>query len=310
MEQQLTVVSEEELEKWIAAGEVARVVLEKSLDIVDEGLSLLDLANKLEETIKKMGGQPAFPVNISIGSIAAHYSPSVNDQTTIPPKTLVKVDVGVHVNGYIADAAITVALDPSYQLLVEVAKNALKTALSTFKPGIELAEVGARVENIVKAHGLKPIANLSGHLLERYNLHAGKHVPNVRTEPCGKAITGEAYAVEPFVTDGKGYVVEAGSGTIYRLTNVKKINGAELDQLIKELWKNYRNLPFSERWIYHVYGNTGLLKLEKLVHLRRVYRYPILIEVGRGFVAQFEDTIILLSNKIVNTTRVLELLKS
>lgn len=303
-------VSEAELENWIAAGEVARVVLEKSLDIVDEGLSLLDLANKLEETIRKMKGQPAFPVNISIGSIAAHYSPSVNDQTTIPPKTLVKVDVGVHVNGYIADAAITIALNSSHQLLVEVAKNALKTALSTFKPGVELSEVGARVENIVRGYGLRPVANLSGHLLERYNLHAGKHVPNIRTEPCGKAIAGEAYAVEPFVTDGKGYVVEAGSGTIYRLTNVKKVNDMELDQLIKELWKNYRNLPFSERWIYSLYGDTGLLKLERLIRLRRVYRYPILIEVGGGSVAQFEDTILLLSNKVINTTRVLELLKS
>lgn len=294
---------------YLRAGEAARYVLGKAIEIVEEGASLHRIVEELEAAILSQGAKPAFPVNISINNIAAHYSPGVRDQVVIPPGAVVKVDVGVHVEGYIADAAVTVALDPQRYSLVEAAKRALRAALTVLKPGAELSDVGGHIETAAKSAGFKTISNLSGHLMERYVLHAGKHVPNVKSEPCGKASAGEVYAVEPFVTDGAGYVVEAEGGTIYRLASTRDTKNLALNRMIKELWMKYRGLPFSERWVFREGGEIALSLLRELVRLRRVQVYPPLIEAVGGFVAQFEDTVLLLPNKVLNITEVLEIVR-
>lgn len=294
---------------YFRAGEAVKYVLGKAIEMVEEGVSLYRIAEELESAIVKQGAKPAFPVNISINSIAAHYSPGVGDESVIPPGAVVKVDVGAHMEGYIADAAVTIALDPRRYPLVEAAKRALHAALAALKPGVELSEVGGRVESTAKAFGFRPIGNLSGHLMERYTLHAGKHVPNVKTEPCGRASAGEVYAVEPFVTDGAGYVIEAKGGAIYRLVSTRDTKDARLNKLAKELWTKYRGLPFSERWVYRDRGAEALSLLKELAQLRRVYVYPPLVEAGGGFVAQFEDTVLLLPDRVLNVTEVLEIVK-
>lgn len=300
----------EELERWLAAGEAVREALSKAFDMVKEGVSLLELAERLEAEVARRGAQPAFPANISINEVAAHYSPGVEDRTVVPEKGVVKVDLGAHVDGCIADAAVTIALDRRYEPLVDTAMQALRAALSALKPSIDLCEIGYVVESTVRARGLRPISNLSGHSMQRYVLHAGKHVPNVRSDPCGKASIGEIYAIEPFVTDGAGFVVEEERGTIYRLVSNKSLGDPWLDQQLRRLWSRYRNLPFSERWVYAEEGQQGLKGLVRLIEQRRVYRYPVLVEARRGMVSQFEDTVIVQHGRNINTTRVLELVRA
>lgn len=298
----------EELEKWLAAGEAVREALSRALDMVREGVSLLELAERLESEILKKGAQPAFPANISVNEVAAHYSPGVGDKAVIPEKGVVKIDLGAHVDGCIADTALTIALDRRHEPLVETAMQALRAALNALKPGVDLCEIGWIVETTVRARGFKPISNLSGHSMQRFVLHAGKHVPNVKSEPCGKASPNEAYAIEPFVTNGVGFVVEEKGGTIFRLVSTRGLSEPSLDKLLRTIWSKYRGLPFSERWIHAELGVEGLRGLARLVELRRVYRYPVLVEAGGGLVAQFEDTVVIQRGKSVNTTRVLELI--
>lgn len=300
----------EELEKWLAAGEAVREALSKAFDLVEVGVSLFELAERFEAEIVKRGAQPAFPATISINEIAAHFSPGMGDETTIPEKGVVKIDLGAHVDGYIADAAVTIALDDRYQPLVETTARALRAVLTVLKPSIDLCEIGSIVESAVKARGFKPISNLSGHLIQRYTLHAGKRVPNVRSKLCGRASGGEVYAIEPFVTDGEGFVVEETRGTIFRLMSTKSTGDPSLDRLLRKIWLKYGNMPFSERWIYVENGEQGLNGLARLVKLRRVYRYPILVEAGGGMVSQFEDTVIVQQGGNINTTRVLELIRA
>lgn len=299
----------ENLDKWLIAGEIAREVLGKALDLVDEGASLLRLAEKLEDLIRRRGAQPAFPVNISANEVAAHYSPRIGDELTIPPGAVVKVDVGVHVDGYIADTALTIALSPRHEALVEAALYALREALSTVRAGVKLSEVGSAVERAVRRRGFKPISNLRGHSMSRYALHSGKSVPNVHAGTRERARVGEVYAIEPFVTRGAGYVVEADYGSIYRVLSVRSTGDRSLDALLKWLWRMYRGLPFSERWVYREMGEGGVRSLKRLVSAHRVYLYPALVEASRGVVAQFEDTVIVMKKGLVNTTRVLELLR-
>lgn len=303
-------MSEEELDKWLKAGEVARKALGGALDRVAAGVSALELAENIESAIRAAGAQPAFPVNITIGSVAAHYSPKVGDDLYVPNNSIAKVDVGVHVDGYIADTALSVAVGRANWQLVDVARQALQAALKALRPGVNLGVVGAAVERAAREAGFKPIANLTGHLMVRYNLHAGKCIPNVSSRACGRAASEEVYAVEPFVTEGKGYVVERGEGSIYKVAGLMGTKDRELDSMLRELWRKYRGLPFSERWVYGDWGRWALEALSTLVRLRRVYRYPTLIEAGGGEVAQFEDTVILLPGRTVNTTDVLGLLRA
>ena len=297
------------MEKWLKAGEIVAEALGKAIEIACEDIPLIKLAESIEDFIESRGGLPAFPVNVSINEVAAHYSPLVNDDSVIPPGSVVKIDVGAHVDGCIADGAITVCFSPSHAPLVETAKLALNEVVRSLKPGAKLDAIGGIVETIATEKGYKPIKNLSGHLMSRYSLHAGKNVPNVRSRTGTRARPWEVYAVEPFITDGRGYVVETEEGGIYRVVSVKRVGVHALDSLLRELWRRYRGLPFSERWIYKDIGESGLEALRKLVALKRVYVYPVLVEAGGGYVAQFEDTLLLTEKEAVNTTNVLELLK-
>lgn len=300
---------EEDVKKYLEAGRIARRVIALALDTVEEGASLLEVAEKLEGEIYRSGAMPAFPVNISLNWVAAHYSPGIRDTTTIPGKSIVKIDVGVHVDGRIADAAFTVSFNPEHQRLVEASREALKEAESMFRPGTSLRDVGRIIQRVIERFGYKPVSNLSGHKVDVYKLHAGKSVPNVVSFTFAKILEGEVYAIEPFATNGEGYVVESGESNIFRISSLRRIKGEkDLNAMLRVLWNRYRSLPFSNRWVARDFGERSLERFYDLVSKGRVYPYPMLAERRRGFVSQFEDTVIVTEEGAVVTTGVLELL--
>ncbi|MEM0094125.1 MAG: type II methionyl aminopeptidase [Thermofilum sp.] len=294
--------------EYAVAGRIAREALELAVNLVEENALLLDLAERVEGLIISRGARPAFPVNISINNVAAHYSPGIDDSSRIPPGALVKVDIGVHVNGYIVDAAVTVPLDKRWTLLAEAAREALRAALTVMKHNTPVNSVAKAVAETIEERGFKPVKNLTGHMVDRYVLHAGKTLPNVpdaeylRT----RVLAGEVYAVEPFATTGRGYVVNQGASHIYRVVSVKKMKeDATASEYLEVLWREFRGLPFSERWLPKL-GIT-LKDLEKLVKARRIHHYPRLVEASGGFVSQFEDTALVLENSCVPLAGVLEI---
>jgi len=279
--------------KYRRAGRAVRRALKLALDIVEEGAPLLSIAERLENEVR-VDASPAFPVNISINAVAAHYSPKIGDEKVIPKGAVVKVDVGAHVDGYIADGAITIVLDERYSELARAALEGLKAAYRVLRPGVRLGEIGACIERSIRRLGYRPIANLSGHKVEQYRLHAGKSVPNVATFTLERVKEGEVYAIEPFSTNGRGLVVEGEAGNIYRVISLRRVKeDKSLDAFLKQLWSRYRGLPFSERWLTDLLAPDKVrLYLYKLVSARKVYLYPTLVEKRGGVVAQFEDTFI------------------
>jgi len=294
-------------EKYARAGQIASSALKLAIDIVDEGVPLIEIAERIERFIVSRGGKPAFPVNIAINEVAAHYSPSIEDSSVIPRGALVKVDLGVHVDGYIADTAITIPLSSKFNNIVKASLEALEEALAIIKAGVSMNEVGAAITRKISSYGLRPIRNLTGHKVERFELHAGKSVPNVPGFEyfAARMLEGEVFAIEPFATDGAGFVVEKGWSNIYRVVSAKKIpREGELNEVLETLWGEFRGLPFSERWV--VNRIVSKKQLEELVKLRRVYHYPMLVEQGLGFVSQFEDTVIVSQDRalpLASTTR-------
>ena len=301
-------MEEEELRKLVRAGEIAHKALAKAAEVVHGGMPLVELADLLESYIRSSGGSPAFPVNISINEVAAHYSPGIKDPSEIPRGALVKVDLGVHVDGYIADAALTLPLDPVHSELAKASLEALEAAEAEIRAGIRAGRVGAAIERAIRRRGFEPVRNLTGHKISRYSLHAGKSIPNTSTLGGPRLEKWEVYAVEPFATSGDGMVVEDGNGHIYRVVSTRRTKDEECDRVLKELWSRFKSLPFSERWLVHMVPEERVLELLNVLCSKRVVAYyPILVERSRGPVSQFEDTVVVAPEGPIVTTNVVEL---
>ncbi|RLI11574.1 type II methionyl aminopeptidase [Candidatus Bathyarchaeota archaeon] len=297
----------EELEKYLKAGAVAAEVRESVQDVVEEGVKLIDICEWVERRIEKLGAKPAFPCNVSVNEVAAHYTSPPGDERVVPAKALVKVDIGAHVDGYIADTAITICLDPAKERLVRAAEKAVEAALKEAKPGLRISRLSSVIERTIKAHGCKPISNLTGHSIARYTIHAGVTIPNV-TGICRfsleKLRPGHAYAIEPFVTEpwANGTVVEIPLTTIFRLAR-PAVKDKEANKLLRLIHDEFRTLPFAERWLWRLVPQAKYERAwRRLLAEGAVVGYPVFVEKSGCYVAQFEHTILVLDDKCVITT--------
>jgi methionine aminopeptidase len=118
----------EELEKFRKSGRILRETREEMRSFVHEGMPIIDICEKVEGTIRAKGGKPAFPCNVSINEVAAHYTSPPNDKALIPEGSTVKVDLGVQIDGYVTDTAFTAAFNPEGRSMANTAELALKTA--------------------------------------------------------------------------------------------------------------------------------------------------------------------------------------
>lgn len=292
-------MDKEVLDKYILAGKIAAEVREESKKWVVVGKPLLELAEQIEAAIRKKGGEPAFPVNLSLNDISAHYTPAKNDETKITSSDVIKVDIGVHVDGYIADTAYTVSFDEKYNYLVDAVKAALDEALRMCTPGTNVADISAKIEETIKSHGCKPVSNLTGHGLERYVEHTDPEIPNVKTKSNYVLEEGQVIAVEPFATDGEGRVKDTETVLIFMLSERKPVRSAEARKII-DFAEKFNGLPFAERWIPLPLFKTRLA-LRELRQRGAIYDYPILKEAGKGRVAQYEHTVIVGEEPVITT---------
>jgi methionyl aminopeptidase len=288
----------ETLEKYSRAGRILAEVLAQARPKVMIGASLLDVANFVEDAIRDRGANPAFPCNISLDRNAAHYTPSPRDPSTFG-ENMVKLDVGVHVDGYIADCAITIDLS-GHDRLVEASEAALQAALEIIRPGIDTAQIGKVIEETIAGYGYKPVYNLTGHGLSRYQAHDEPAVPNRSQEKGTILKEGDVIAIEPFATNGSGRISESPVNEIYGFSANRPVRMEAARKLLKEIAENYRALPFARRWLK---GERAEFSLMQLLRSGAVHRYPVLWEVEGALVSQAEHTVVVLENGCVVTTR-------
>ena len=295
-----------QVEQYIKAGKIAAEVRERARTKDWIGKTVFDICEKIEGEIIERGAKCAFPVNASINEIAAHYTAEPNDPITIKDTDLVKIDLGVQIDGYIADTAVTVCYDAQFDGLVQAAEEALGNAMSMTKAGVKASDIGRTIERTVKKLGFKPIANLSGHSLDQYTIHAGRSIPNIWSVGGFSLSDNTAYACEPFVTteQGGGFVRNGNIKNIFAINSRKKTKNEEADNLLDFIWNNYNMLPFALRWITKEWEeNKARELLNFLVKKKIVQAYPVLIEVNEQRVAQAEHTFIPNENGVIVTTR-------
>lgn len=280
----------EDIDKLLLAGSIAREARERGIQLSQPGAIMLDVVEEVEELIIRRGGKPAFPVNIGIDSVAAHYTPPSGSSERFPSKGVVKFDVGVHVDGYVADTAATGDLGGNNQALIGSARKALEEVIPLIKPGASIRLIGSTIEKTVTSNGYRPVTNLMGHSIERYNLHAGFNVPNTGST-ADVAIPREiVIAVEPFATGGKGFVVSGKNGNIFSLSREKELDDEESLSMLSVIRDRFSTLPFAERWLSDQHRHREILN--RLVRRGAIHAYQTLLEAGGGQVSQWEHTII------------------
>lgn len=289
----------EVLEKFRLSGKILRETREEMRGFVRESMPIIQVCEKAEALIREKGGKPAFPCNVSINEITAHYTSPPNDQQKIPEKALVKVDIGVHVDGYVTDTAFTACFDRAYANMQSVADQALKAAIDNIHSGMSISKIGEIIEKSIRNRGFKPIANLTGHSVGRYLIHAGTSIPNVAQMSFTKVKAGEVYAIEPFVTlpDAVGRVEDSPEVTIFRLVKAKSVKNPYAKQLLKYIEDNFRTLPFAERWLKNVVpANQYREAFKELCNSKAIIGYPVFVEVSRKPVTQAEHTVLITEN--------------
>lgn len=266
---------------------------------VKENMPIIEVCEKAEKIIREKGGKPAFPCNVSVNEVAAHYTSPPGDEKRISENDVVKVDLGVHVDGYVTDTAFTACFNPQHRQMADAAEYALKTALDNIHGDMSVSKIGSIIENAIRNRGFKPIANLTGHSVGRYLIHAGTSIPNVSQLSLTKVKEDEVYAIEPFVTlpEAAGRVEDSPETTIFRLVKPKSVKNPYAKQLLKHIEANFKTLPFAERWLKGaVPAQKYREAFRELLTSKSVMSYPVFVEVSGKPVTQAEHTVLIRSD--------------
>lgn len=290
----------ETLEKLKKAGSIAAQALEYAKTLVKPGVLLVDVCNKVEDKIKQLGGSLAFPVQISLNDTAAHFCPDAEDKTAFNEQ-VVKIDIGVHIDGYIGDTACTIDLSGKNAELVKASKEALDAAIRIAKPGVKLSEIGAVIHDTITKHGFSPVRNLSGHGLDVYDIHSSPSVPNYDNGDKTVLEDGQLIAIEPFATNGAGIIYESSPATIFAFVEERPVRIEMVREILKKI-KSYNDLPFTTRWLTDEFSVPKVrLALTQLRNLGIIREFPPLVEQNHGLVSQAEHTIVVKETSIILT---------
>lgn len=274
----------ERLDDWRRAARIAADARELGARLSVPGARRKDVAEAIEKYIRDEGAEPSFPANLSRNREAAHYTPAPDDEERLTAGDLLKVDVGAHIHGAIADTATTVEVGGGrqHEHLRLAAREALEAGVAAAGPGVSVNDIGRAIEAAIHARGLKPIRDLTGHTIEPYLLHAGKSIPNTSGLSHARLEEGEVIAIEPFATNGVGSIENGPFGNIVRFRD----DPGERDPVLARAYARYRTLPFALRWLSEE-ERSALARARRLLQ-----RYPVFVERGGGLVAQAEHTVL------------------
>jgi methionyl aminopeptidase len=203
--------SAQELARMREAGQVLVAALRLCREMTKPGVSTLEIDAEVEGLIRKAGAKPAFkgyrgfPATIcaSINEEVVHGIPAAHRR--LKEGDIVGLDLGAIVDGYYADAAVTLPVGevpPDVQRLLEVTRESLDLAIAQVRPGQRLGDISAAVQRHVEAAGFGVVRAFVGHGIGRA-LHEDPQIPNFGEPGKGPILrSGMVLAIEPMVTMG------------------------------------------------------------------------------------------------------------
>ncbi|UCD01529.1 MAG: type II methionyl aminopeptidase [Promethearchaeota archaeon] len=287
------------IESLQKAGKIAQQVKKYIEPKIKVGAKAIDLISDAEAKIEELEGFCAFPVNLCINNIAAHYtSPTKDDGLEIREGDLVKIDLGVHIEGYIVDTAFTVNFseDESLNNIIQATEVALDAAKMMAKPKLNTRDIGKKIEEIVKGFKYNPIRELGGHQIERWTVHGKKQLPELGSQGGDAIEAGEVFSIEIFASTGEGSVHNTQYSYIYEINPYVgrvPLRRKTSKQLLGFINKNYKSLPFAERWLSKEFRLGVAFGLQELVQQGKLQSHYVLAEKKGVYVAQSEETILI-----------------
>ena len=291
-------MNDEIFEKYLEAGRIAATALKEGAQDIRVGVSYLELVESIEARVKDKGAELAFPLNVSLNEDAAHDTASAGDSRIFSKGDVVKLDLGVQIDGYIADTATTVDLGNN-SLLIQASSEALEAAIRAVKPGATAGVLGTAIQSEIESRGYRPIGNLTGHGLDRYVLHRSPTIPNIANMRGPVLEEGMVFAIEPFATTGSGRVGEKTRKEIYSQISKKPVRIPAARTILDTIEERH-SLPFARRWL----PDRKLdIALPALVRSGILHAYPVLSDIPGALVSQHEHTVIVTAEGCVVTTR-------
>lgn len=253
----------------------------------------------------------AFPVGISVNEIIAHDTANVGDKRTLKLNDVVKIDLGIHLNGSIIDSAFTMVVGDDqvtknfYAPLLESSRDATYTGIALSGVDARLYEISEAIAEVIGSYELedgtviKPVFGLGGHNILPYRVHGEKLILSVphKTQKNLKMEENEFYAIETYASTGSGkpnqdnisrcnhFMIDNNIKTNYSNLKGKEKNNA----LLKWVMKDNNTLPFTQEWCAHVDNYAD--HINYYVGKRGITAFPPLSDSAGSKTAQFEHTI-------------------
>ena len=291
-------MNDDVFEKYHDAGVLAAKILRNGAQSIRIGGSYLELVESIEDKVREEGAELAFPLNLSLNEDAAHDTASPGDQRVFVKGDVAKLDLGVQIEGYIADTATTIDLGNN-SLLLDASEQALGSAIKAVRPGVTTGELGAAIQKEIEGRGYRPISNLTGHGLDRYILHRSPTIPNIGINGGVILEEGMVFAIEPFASTGSGHVGEKTRKEIYSQLSQKPVRTPAARTIINTI-KDRHGLPFARRWLS---GKKLDIALPGLIRSQVLHAYPVLSDISGSLVSQHEHTVIVTDEACIVTTR-------
>jgi methionyl aminopeptidase len=299
-------MQQNEIESYVKAGKIAKQVKDFAREIIRPEMKLIEIAEAVDDKIKELGAEPAFPVNLSLNEVAAHYTPSLGDETIA--KGILKVDIGVAVDGCIADTAFSLDLteDGEFREMIKLNEKVLENISKEIKSGVKAKTVGDIAQDTLEKwnkennKSFSIIKSLSGHALGKDKIHAGLTISNYRND--NQAELKDAFAIEPFVTTGVGDIYEGPAGGIYVLQSDEQTRDKDAREVLRFIKEKFKTRPFCRRWLEKEGFNKLGFVLSTLVKRGILHEYPQLIEKSRSPVSQAENTFLIFDGEVIVTT--------
>lgn len=286
--------TEDERKVIMDVGAMSHRAVEMARGMIRPGVRLIEVAERVEAYVREGGFGLAFPLNLSVNSEAAHYTPSMGDDRTFGETDVVKVDFGAARDGFLGDCAASVDLSGTRTNLVDGVEEALSNAISMVREGAAVREIGREIAKAIENRGGRPVRNLGGHGVERHNLHAEPFIPNYDDGSGETLKEGEVVAIEPFATDGRGVVTDGETCEIFQYSGEAAVRNPAARRILAEIAEKYGSEPFAARWLAGAAPSRFSLyaAIQELVRAGALETHPTLVEIGGGAVAQAEASVL------------------